>query len=113
MRGDADCPAVRHEDKLSVYEKPVVDDPFARSEVPTLGLSDAPAPVAVSPALERFRSCRWQKAAEGGGSACCGHRDVLPLTGAHGFDAEAWCPECAFYKLRRTPKKRDYYSDRY
>jgi len=28
------------------------------------------------------------------------------LTGAHGFDAEAWCTECAFYKLRRTPKKR-------
>jgi hypothetical protein len=106
---------MRAEDKLSVYEKPVVDDPFVRSEVsaPVPGLSDAPTPVAVAPGLERFRSCRWQKAAENGAAACCGHRDVLPLTGAHGFDAQAWCPECAFYKLRRTPKKRDYYSERY
>ena len=23
-----------------------------------------------------------------------------------GFDPEAWCPDCAFFKLRRTPKKR-------
>ena len=23
------------------------------------------------------------------------------------FVAESWCPECAFYKLRRTPKKRE------
>jgi len=21
--------------------------------------------------------------------------------------AESWCPDCAFYKLRRTPKKRE------
>jgi hypothetical protein len=104
---------LKHEDKLSVYEKPVVDDPFAPSVVPTPGLGDAPAPAVVPAALERFRSCRWQKPAENGSSTCCGHRDVLPLTGAHGFDAEAWCPSCAFYKLRRTPKKRDYYNDRY
>ena len=44
---------------------------------------------------------------------CCGHRDVLPITGANGFDPEAWCPGCAFYKLRRTPKKREYFGDRY
>jgi len=66
-----------------------------------------------SPAAQRFQSCRWRKAAENGLPECCGHRDVLPLTGANGFDAEAWCPECAYYKLRRTPKKRDYYEDRY
>lgn len=35
------------------------------------------------------------------------------MTGANGFDPEAWCPECAYYKLRRTPKKREYYNDRY
>jgi hypothetical protein len=66
-----------------------------------------------SPAVQRFQSCRWRKAAENGLPECCGHRDVLPLTGANGFDAEAWCPGCAYYKLRRTPKKRDYYEDRY
>ncbi len=40
---------------------------------------------------------------------CCGHRDVLPMTGANGFDPDAWCPDCGFYKLRRTPKKRERY----
>ena len=34
------------------------------------------------------------------------HRDVLPIAGTTGFDAQAWCPDCSFYKLRRTPKKR-------
>ncbi len=29
------------------------------------------------------------------------------MAGATGFDPEAWCPDCTFYKLRRTPKKRD------
>ena len=28
------------------------------------------------------------------------------LTQPTGFDPEAWCPDCSFYKLRRTPKKR-------
>ena len=31
----------------------------------------------------------------------------LLITGANGFDASAWCPECGLYKLRRTPKKRE------
>jgi hypothetical protein len=30
-----------------------------------------------------------------------------------GFDPEAWCGECAFYKLRRTPKKRNAEDYRY
>jgi hypothetical protein len=29
------------------------------------------------------------------------------MAGASGFDPEAWCPDCTFYKLRRTPKKRE------
>jgi hypothetical protein len=33
------------------------------------------------------------------------HRDVLPIAGTS-FNPEAWCPDCAFFKLRRTPKKR-------
>jgi hypothetical protein len=101
----------KDEDKLSVYEKPIVDDSFDTPVAPTPELAEGPAPA--SSGAERYRTCRWRKAAEDGTPECCGHRDVLPLTGANGFDAEAWCPECAFYKLRRTPKKRDYFGERY
>ena len=59
----------------------------------------------LSPALAKFKSCRWRRPPEDG-PECCGHRDVLPIAGTTGFDAEAWCPDCTFYKLRRTPKKR-------
>jgi hypothetical protein len=64
---------------------------------------DAPAQ---SAAVARFKSCRWRRPPEDG-PECCGHRDVLPMAGTTGFDPEAWCPDCQFYKLRRTPKKRD------
>ena len=37
----------------------------------------------------------------------CTHRDVLPFAGKEGFSPDSWCPECLFYKLRRTPKKRE------
>lgn len=68
--------------------------------------SAAPVPDATdSPAVERFKSCRWRCAPEDG--AFCTHRDVLPFAGKEGFTAESWCPDCAFYKLRRTPKKRE------
>jgi hypothetical protein len=60
---------------------------------------------AVSPAEEKFQSCRWRAAPDAG--AFCTHRDVLPFAGKEGFKPESWCPECAFYKLRRTPKKRE------
>jgi hypothetical protein len=63
------------------------------------------APVA-SPAETRFKSCRWRATPDQG--AFCTHRDVLPFAGKEGFSADSWCLECAFYKLRRTPKKRDY-----
>lgn len=61
---------------------------------------------AVSPALARFRSCRWQQPAEGGSTEFCTHREVKPYAGTTGFDADAWCPDCVHYKLRRSPKKR-------
>lgn len=66
--------------------------------------SAAETPV-VSAAVAKFKSCRWRRPPEDG-PECCGHRDVLPMAGATGFDPEAWCPDCTFYKLRRTPKKR-------
>jgi hypothetical protein len=57
------------------------------------------------PAVEKFQSCRWRATPDSGDF--CTHRDVLPFAGKEGFKPESWCPECAFYKLRRTPKKRD------
>ena len=65
----------------------------------------APSAPAVSPAVEKFKSCRWRATPEDG--EFCTHRDVLPFAGKEGFNADSWCPECAFYKLRRTPKKRE------
>ena len=62
-----------------------------------------PSPQTV--AVMRFKSCRWRRPPEDG-PECCGHRDVLPIAGTS-FNPEAWCPDCEFYKLRRTPKKRD------
>ena len=58
-----------------------------------------------SPATERFRSCRWRATPDAG--EFCTHRDVLPFAGKEGFNADSWCLECGFYKLRRTPKKRE------
>jgi hypothetical protein len=60
---------------------------------------------AVSEAVLRFKSCRWRRPPEEG-PECCGHRDVLPIAGTS-FNPEAWCLDCTFFKLRRTPKKRD------
>ncbi len=76
--------------------------------VPTASSDSATAtvdPTTESAAVLRFRSCRWRKPPENGEAECCVHRDVLPLTGTRGFDPEAWCPDCAFFKLRRTPRK--------
>ena len=89
----------------------VVDGSLVIPEATTRVLSEAPA--AISAALARFQACRWRKPAENGTPECCGHRDVLPMTGANGFDAEAWCSDCGLYKLRRTPKKRDEWDVRY
>ena len=46
------------------------------------------------------------QAAEQGNADFCSHREVKPYAGTTGFDAEAWCPECQYYKLRRSPRKR-------
>ena len=68
-------------------------------------------PAAVDPPLSagfaRFNSCRWQQPKEDGNAAFCTHREVKPYAGTAGFDADAWCPECQYYKLRRAPKKRE------
>ena len=69
------------------------------------GVAPAASPT-LSAAVAKFHSCRWRATPDVGDF--CTHRDVLPFAGKEGFVAESWCPECAFYKLRRTPKKRDY-----
>jgi hypothetical protein len=82
-------------------ESPGADNPPAAD--PAAPAADQPA---ANPAVERFKSCRWKATPDQGGDFCT-HRDVLPFAGKEGFKPESWCPECAFYKLRRTPKKRE------
>ena len=66
----------------------------------------APAEAPASAGLARFNSCRWQQPKEDGNAAFCTHREVKPYAGTTSFDADAWCPECQHYKLRRAPKKK-------
>ena len=74
-------------------------------EATTAAPAETQAAPVLSPAVEKFKSCRWRAVPEDG--EYCTHRDVLPFAGKEGFVAESWCPDCAFYKLRRTPKKRE------
>ena len=102
------------------------DEGARRGDATTLGAAGAAAPEAsrtspgTAPSPEpraadapqsagfaRFNSCRWQQPAENGNAAFCTHREVKPYAGTAGFDADAWCPECQYYKLRRAPKKRN------
>ena len=63
----------------------------------------SPAAAAETPAVLRFKSCRWRRPPEDG-PECCGHRDVLPLAGTS-FRPESWCPDCTYFKLRRAPRR--------
>lgn len=83
-------------------------DPGAAATAPAERPAPAPATSdrPESAALVRFHSCRWMQPAENGNAEFCTHREVKPYAGTAGFDAEAWCPECQYYKLRRSPKKR-------
>jgi hypothetical protein len=94
-------------------EEPVVTpaEPVPAGEPAAAPAAQAASPglvtasTALSPAFEKFKSCRWRADPEVG--EFCTHRDVLPFAGKTAFNADSWCPECAFYKLRRTPKKRE------
>jgi hypothetical protein len=81
------------------------------ADVPVTPAVTSPAPASSdspqSAALIRFRSCRWMQPKEEGNSEFCTHREVKPYAGTAGFDADAWCPDCQYYKLRRAPKKRE------
>ena len=95
----------------SNFNNPFAADPAPEpgpAEMPTSEAPAAPAAteVELSPGVARFRSCRWQQPAEDGNPEFCTHREVKPYAGVATFDANAWCPDCVHYKLRRTPKKR-------
>ena len=85
---------------------PVNTEPQATPDAPRVETPAPPATAPVSDAVIKFRSCRWRCDPDQG--EFCTHRDVLPFAGKEGFVADSWCPECGFYKLRRTPKKREY-----
>jgi hypothetical protein len=90
--------------------RPGTESPAApRTDQPSSPIvGPSPTPPAVpelSPAVQKFKSCRWRADPEAG--EFCTHRDVLPFAGKTSFNADSWCPECSFYKLRRTPKKRE------
>ena len=90
-------------DTPSLAGTPPADTPATTDPVtPAPARSDSPE----SAALVRFKSCRWMQPAEDGNAAFCTHREVKPYAGTTGFDADAWCPGCQYYKLRRAPKKR-------
>jgi hypothetical protein len=84
---------------------PAPDDSGAAA-THTEATSGDTAPAAASPADERFRSCRWHTKPDGGGVSYCAHRDVQPFAGTSGFNPEAWCPDCKFFKVRRALRKR-------
>ncbi|MDO8794142.1 MAG: hypothetical protein Q7J25_05930 [Vicinamibacterales bacterium] len=95
------------------------DEPGGQPDAPTAEAQPPAEPVAgpvataTSVAVLRFRSCRWYQAPEAGSAEFCTHREVKPYAGTTAFDAEAWCPDCVHFKLRRTPKKRDYSNNSY
>ena len=84
-----------------LFDNPPDSEPGPNADV-AQPASDEPS---ANAAVEKFKSCRWRATPEQGDF--CTHRDVLPFAGKEGFKPDSWCPECAFYKLRRTPKKRE------
>jgi hypothetical protein len=95
--------------KMNEPMNPFPPSPSPRSQdTPAEAAPQPEAPAAA--AVMKFKSCRWRCSPEDG--EFCTHRDVLPFAGKKDFKADSWCPECAFYKLRRTPKKRDWAAER-
>jgi hypothetical protein len=83
-------------------ERTAPETPAAPAETP---VAPTAPPTAASAAVLKFKSCRWRCDPDAG--EFCTHRDVLPFAGKEGFNAESWCPDCEYYKLRRTPRKRE------
>jgi hypothetical protein len=86
------------------HQQPAAAVPATPADTPAAPQDQPAAPE--STAWIRFRSCRWHQPKENGNSEFCTHREVKPYAGTTGFDADAWCPDCQYYKLRRSPKKK-------
>ena len=89
---------------------PGADDDGTPAKPPAANSAASPtSPTApeLSDAVVRFRSCRWYQPPENGNADFCTHREVKPYAGTTGFDHEACCVDCQYYKLRRAPKKRN------
>jgi hypothetical protein len=93
------------ESAAPVDASPAPDEIVQAADAPPATAMPDEASLAASAAVMKFKSCRWRSDPEAG--EFCTHRDVLPFAGKTAFNPESWCPECAFYKLRRTPKKRE------
>jgi hypothetical protein len=100
LTADPDGPPGEEAPRLGAASATEAAEPPAVTTTPVT--SDNPQ----SAAFVRFNSCRWQQPAEEGNAAFCTHREVKPYAGTTGFDPDAWCPDCQYYKLRRAPKKR-------
>ncbi len=88
---------------------PAASEDQRPAEQPAIPEATSPAPATseTSAAFVRFRSCRWHQPPDNGNQEFCTHREVKPYAGTTGFDADAWCPDCQYYKLRRAPRKRE------
>jgi hypothetical protein len=78
----------------------------APADTPEVTAPETNPALVLSPAAQRFQSCRWRKVADAGVPEYCTHRDVQPMAGTAGFSAESWCVECGHYKVRRNPRRR-------
>ena len=92
-------------DDRNPFAHPFAPAEPASPEAPQESSSAPHAEVDVPAATMKFKSCRWRSDPDAG--EYCTHRDVLPFAGKDGFVPDSWCPDCAFYKLRRTPRKRE------
>lgn len=104
MPSSTDAQAVSEpvSEAVSEVTPQTTDVPQADEQSPSLEAKQVPEE---SPAAARFKSCRWHEKPDTGPSYCS-HRDVLPFAGKNGLNPEAWCPDCAFFKVKRTVKKR-------
>lgn len=75
--------------------------------------TDTPETPTEDPTVTKFKSCRWHATQDSEGAEYCSHRDVRPFAGVNGFTVEAWCPDCEFFKVRRTVKRRTTFDDDY
>ena len=91
-------------DESPLKEDAIILPASAEPAEPAAPVSEA-APV--SPAMARFTTCRWRRE-EDGQAAHCTHRDVITMAGVSGFVPDAWCGDCAYFKVKRVARRPSY-----